>query len=327
MAYDEQVVAAARQRLDQRLSAAVQQAQQLHTDACARFPRLAEIEKELSATLPELTRIILEGGDPAALETLQQHNLALQTEMAHILRSAGYGVDNFEPQYTCPLCRDTGYREGRVCDCYRKLLREEACRRLSTLSAMRLTDFDALDPELYDPLPDPKLGTSPRQRMLDVIAYCRTYAEHFSPDAPSLLLQGPTGTGKTHLSLAIAKRVTEQGYTVTYGSIQPLLRRMESEHFGRTEGDTEGQLADCDLLILDDLGMEFDSPFYRTCIYNLLNARLLEGQPTIISTNMTLSNIQERYGDQIASRLVGSFELLLCVGKDIRQQLRRRARG
>ena len=114
---------------------------------------------------------------------------------------------------------------------------------------------------------------------------------------------------------------------MTYGSIQPLLRRIESEHFGRTEGDTEGQLADCDLLSLDDLGMEFDSPFYRTCIYNLLNARLLEGRPTIISTNMTLSNIQERYGDQIASRLVGSFELLLCVGKDIRQQLRRRARG
>ena len=83
----------------------------------------------------------------------------------------------------------------------------------------------------------------------------------------------------------------------------------------------------CDLLILDDLGMEFDSPFYRACIYNLLNARLLEGRPTIISTNMTFANIQERYGDQIASRLVGGFEVLLCVGKDIRQLLRRRSMG
>lgn len=327
MAYDEQVTAAARQRLEQRLTAALEQADRLHTEACARFPRLTEIEQELSATLPELTRIILDGGSPEALEALQQHNLALQAEMTDILHKAGYPADNFEPQYTCPRCRDTGYRDGQLCDCYRQLLREEACRRLSALSAMKLTDFDTLDPELYDPRPDPKLGTSPRQRMLDVIAYCRTYAEHFSPNAPNLLLQGSTGTGKTHLSLAIAKRVTEQGYAVTYGSIQPLLRRMESEHFGRSEGNTEEQLVRCDLLILDDLGMEFDSPFYRACIYNLLNARLLEGRPTIISTNMTFANIQERYGDQIASRLVGGFEVLLCVGKDIRQLLRRRSMG
>ena len=327
MAYDPQVVAAARQTLEQRLTAALERADALHADACRRFPRVAEIERELTATLPELTRIILDGGSPEKIRALQDHNLALQAEMAQILHAAGYAADNFEPQYTCPLCRDTGYTNGRLCDCYRRLLREEACRRLSTLSSMKLTDFDTLDPELYDPLPDPKLGTSPRQRMLDIIAYCRTYARQFTPDSASLLLQGATGTGKTHLSLAIAKVVTEQGYSVTYGSLQPLLRRMESEHFGRSDGDTEGQLIDCDLLILDDLGMELDSPFYRACIYNLLNARLLEGRPTIISTNLSLAAIKERYGDQIASRIVGGFEFLLCVGKDIRQLLRRRSMG
>ena len=98
MAYDEQVTAAARQRLEQRLTAALEQADRLHTEACARFPRLAEIEQELSATLPELTRIILDGGSPEALEALQQHNLALQAEMTDILHKAGYPADNFEPQ-------------------------------------------------------------------------------------------------------------------------------------------------------------------------------------------------------------------------------------
>lgn len=327
MAYDPQVVTAARQMLEQRLTASLERANALRADACRRFPRLTEIERELTATLPELTRIILDGGSPEEITALQERNLALQREMSHILREAGYDADNFEPQYTCPHCRDTGYVDGRICDCYRKLLREEACRRLSALSSMKLTDFASLDPELYDPLPDPKLGTSPRQRMLDIIAYCRTYATQFTPDSASLLLQGATGTGKTHLSLAIAKSVTEQGYSVTYSSLQPLLRRMESEHFGRSEGDTEGQLIDCDLLILDDLGMEFDSPFYRACIYNLLNGRLLEGRPTIISTNLPIAAIKERYGDQIASRIVGGFEFLLCVGKDMRQVLRRRSMG
>ena len=71
--------------------------------------------------------------------------------------------------------------------------------------------------------------------------------------------------------------------------------------------------------------MEFDSPFYRTCIYSLLNDRLLEGRPTIVSTNLSFSAIGERYGDQIASRIVGGFELLMCVGRDVRQIMRYRA--
>ena len=86
-------------------------------------------------------------------------------------------------------------------------------------------------------------------------------------------------------------------------------------------------LTTCDLLVLDDLGMEFDTAFSRSCIYNVLNARLLEGRPTIISTNLSAAALQEKYGDQITSRIVGGFVPLLCVGKDIRQIMRRRSMG
>lgn len=327
MAYDPQVVQAARQRLEQRRSEAANNAAALRQRLCQQIPRLREIEVEKAAAVPEITRAILAGGDPAAIERAKQRNLALQAEMADILHKAGYTIDNFEPQYTCPLCQDTGYTDGQVCRCYHQLLKEEACKRLSALSAMRPTDFDDLDMQYYDTRVDQKLGVSPRQQMADIIAYCRAYATHFSPTADSLLLQGATGTGKTHLSLAIAKAVTEKGHSVVYGSVQPLLRRLEDEHFGRTEGDSERQMTACDLLILDDLGMEFDTPFGRSCIYNILNARLLEGRPTIISTNLGLAALRERYGDQIASRITGGFEPLLCVGNDMRQVLRQRAMG
>ena len=325
MAYDPRVVEAAQKRLEQRRGRAADEAAALRAELTARIPRLKEIEQTLASSLPQVTRIVLEGGDPQAIADIQRQNLQLQQEMADLLHQLGYAATNFEPRYTCPVCEDTGYVNGRICDCYRQLLREEACKRLSSLSAMKVTDFDSLDPSLYDAAEDPKLGTSPRQRMLDIITYCRNYAEHFTPHADSLLLQGATGTGKTHLSLAIARAVAEQGYSVVYGSVQPLLRRMESEHFGRAEGDSEAQLTACDLLVLDDLGMEFDSPFYRACIYNILNARLLEERPTVISTNLSFSAIQERYGEQVASRIIGGFQPLMCVGRDIRQLLRRRA--
>ncbi len=325
MAYDAQVVAAAKRRLAERRDRASREAASLRAEITAREPRVRELERQIAAAVPELTRVILNGGDPQAVAALQQQNLDLQNQLAILLRQMGCSVTNFEPQYTCPVCNDTGFVEGRLCSCYSRLLQEEACKRLSSLSSMKLTDFDSLDASLYEAAVDPRLGTSPRQRMLDIIAYCREYAARFTPDAGSLLLQGATGTGKTHLSLAIAKAVTEAGYGVVYGSVQPLLRRMESEYFGRAEGNTEEQLTACDLLVLDDLGMEMDSQFYRSCIYSLLNNRLLEGRPTVISTNLSFAALKERYGDQIASRIIGGFEPLICVGRDIRQVLRRRA--
>ena len=240
---------------------------------------------------------------------------------------AGCNRDNFEPQYTCVKCGDTGFADGAVCDCYRRLLQEEACRHLSGLSAMRLTDFASMRLDYYDDTVDPQLGESPRQHMADIINYCREYTACFSVTNDSLLLTGATGIGKTHLCLAIARGVAEQGYGVVYGSVQPLIRQMEAEHFGRAQGDSESQLVECDLLVLDDLGMEFDTPFSRACIYNVLNARLLEGKPTIISTNLSYTALQARYGDQIASRISGGFVPLLCVGRDIRQIIRRQSMG
>lgn len=324
MAYDPQVVAAAREQLEKRRLAAQQKALAIREELCARIPRLKIIEQELTTAVPELTRVILNGGTDEEIERIRRHNLELQGEMATLLRQAGCERDNFEPIYTCAQCGDTGYVHGQVCDCYRRLLKEEACRRLSGLSAMRLTDFEEMDLSLYDDTVDPKSGKSSRKRMQEIVTYCRTYAQEFSPNADSLLLLGATGIGKTHLSLAIAKEVTQQGFGVIYGSVQPLFRHIESEYFGREDGDTQTQLIGCDLLVLDDLGMELDTPFYRTTLYDLLNTRLLERRPTIISTNLSATALRERYGDQISSRIIGGFVSLLCVGKDIRQLLRQR---
>ena len=326
MAYNETVVRAARERLEKRRREAESAATALQNKMCEQYPRLKEIQREKAASIPELTRAILDN-NPAAAEDIRTRNLQLQEEMASILRTAGCNCDNFEPRYTCQKCGDTGFVGGVVCDCYRRLLQEEACRNLSGLSAMRLTDFASMRLDYYDDAVDPKLGESPRQHMSNIINYCREYTACFSPRNDSLLLTGATGIGKTHLCLAIARGVAEQGYSVVYGSVQPLIRQMEAEHFGRAQGDSEGQLVDCDLLVLDDLGMEFDTPFSRACLYNVLNARLLEGKPTVISTNLSYTALQERYGDQIASRISGGFEPLYCVGRDIRQIIRRQSMG
>ena len=74
----------------------------------------------------------------------------------------------------------------------------------------------------------------------------------------------------------------------------------------------------CDLLIVDDLGTELTGNFIIAALYALVNDRLLAGKPMIISTNLNINEISQRYSPQIASRLQGSFQLLPFVGEDIR---------
>ena len=62
--------------------------------------------------------------------------------------------------------------------------------------------------------------------------------------------------------------------------------------------------------------------FEKMCIrdsYNIINSRILGGKPTIINTNLTLSELRDRYTERIVSRLMGTYSVLTFYGNDIRQ--------
>ncbi len=320
MAYSRELYEQAQAVLEQRRSTAQAQAAILRQDMLKKVPRLREIEQQMALSSGKVVKAILNGHNvEQEVERIKTENLSLQVEMSMLLRENGAEVSDFEPQYTCTKCHDTGYTGNRRCECFNTLLRELSCQSLSELSGMRPRSFDELSLAYYSAQTDAQTGISPRARMREVIAYCRAYAEGFDGTDVSLLLRGPTGVGKTHLSLAIAGEVLLRGYSVVYGPVQKLLHRVEKEHFGRAEGNSEDIMTGCDLLILDDVGTEFSSNFYTSALYNIINERMLENKPTIISTNLNQKELTDRYGEQIASRITGTFQPLVCVGKDIRQ--------
>ncbi len=319
MAFGRDVYEKAAAELERRRSAANARAAAFRDRMIDEIPRLREIERLMALSSSKVIRAVLDGGDvEAAVDRIKTENLALQVEMSMLLREHGETQTNFEPQYTCAKCEDSGYVGNTRCSCFEALLREYSCEALSELSAMRPASFDDLDLSYYSDRAEGKTGISPRIRMREVIAYCRAYAEEFDGQDVSLLLRGPTGVGKTHLSLAIAGTVMEKGYSVVYGPTQKLLHRVEKEHFGRTQGNSEDTLCNCDLLILDDVGTEFSSPFYVSALYNIINSRMLDGKPTVISTNLNQKELTDRYGEAIASRITGTFQPLVCAGADVR---------
>lgn len=320
VAYSREIYDQAYAILERRRGTAQARAAALRAEMTAKVPRLAEIEHQMAQSAGKVVHAILSGENvDEQVEHIKTENLALQAEMAKLLRQNGVQAENFEPRYHCAKCEDTGVHDNKHCECFLSLLRELSCESLSELSGMKPTSFDDLSLEYYPSQPDAKTGISPRARMRGIIDFCRTYAEQFAGAEDSLLLSGPTGIGKTHLSLAIAGEVLARGYSVVYGPVQKLLHRLEKEHFGRVEGNSEDVMTDCDLLILDDVGTEFNSAFYTAALYNIINERMLLGKPTIISTNLDAAQMMTRYGEQIASRVIGTFRPLACAGKDIRQ--------
>ncbi len=187
-------------------------------------------------------------------------------------------------------------------------------------SNIKLADFKDFNLDYYPDEIDKTTGISPKLKMATNLNACKEYVKYFPNNSASLFFSGKTGLGKTFLTSAIAKELLQKGYNVAFDSIQNYLRAIENEHFGRSlNTDTLQTLLCADLVILDDLGSEFCSPFYTSALYNIINTRLNKGVPTIISSNLSLDELQKRYDDRIISRLTGMFTWMIFLGKDIRR--------
>lgn len=325
MGYPKEVYSHARQTLAKR-AAQAEAVRQAHRDEINRvIPEISQIEAALTQTASAVLRAVIANPDNSSekIRELQTLNLELQQQRAELLGRHGYPENYLSEQYTCPHCRDTGYIGTEMCTCLQTLLKNAAFARLSETAAASDSRFDNFSLHYY---PDAALDGQPipRERMAQILNFCQKYAEEFSSGAENLLMLGQTGLGKTHLSLAIARTVTEKGFGVIYNSTQKLLDRLESGKFSHQEDGRErysnelDQLLTCDLLILDDLGTEFYTQFSASVLYNLVNTRMVERRPTIINTNLEITQIEEKYSQRMVSRLVCGYKVLKFYGKDIR---------
>ncbi len=158
--------------------------------------------------------------------------------------------------------------------------------------------------------------------MQKILNYTKEYAENFSLNSDNILMTGDTGLGKTHLALAIANVVLQKGYSVLYDSVINILWNIEYEHFSyEHSSDILNAVLDADLLIIDDLGTEQETKFYKSMIYNIINTRIVRNKPTIISTNMNYKDISARYDGKVASRLATLYKYLQFKGEDVRLKI------
>ena len=299
---------------------AAQEQQEARSEQIRReIPETAELERQLRSVCMEIAGAIGSGQCSEKIRAIEQHSLEADAMLKKLLAAHGYPEDYLDVHYTCSACSDTGFVGGKPCTCLERETGRISAEELNRHSRLALSGFETFSLHYYSNLP-----TEQYLAMEQNLAFCRQYAAEFSPSVQNnILMLGNTGLGKTHLSLAVAAELLKNGYSVIYDSAGSMLHHLELEHFGKQEGsDTLELLLECDLLILDDFGTEFDTSFTRSMIYTIINSRINAGKPMIINTNLTSNEIRERYGDRILSRLLYASKILCFYGKDIRIQKR-----
>lgn len=325
MAYDPKVYRRAMARLEERKTRREEENARRRKEIYEALPRVRDIDRQLQDTVRQVILSALNrGADPApAVKVLRERNLDLQAERAELLRAHGYPIDALDDVPYCKNCGDTGWNGAKMCPCLKLLCQEEQNKELSSMLSLQDQSFDTFDLERYSPQPWPSQPLSPRENMELIRDTCYHYANRFRHTGlRNLFFHGAPGLGKTFLSACIAREVSNQGYSVVYDTAVHIFAQMEAQKFDR---DEEAEVSarrylKCDLLLLDDLGTEVTTPFVQSALYTIVNTRLLEDKCTVISTNLSMKQIRDRYSAQVASRLEGEYHSMFFYGHDIRQQ-------
>lgn len=311
--YTRENYAISKAEIEKRRFDAIATAEERNKELALISPEIREIDAELSGTGLLLFKTACMGGD---ITPIRERNSALMDKRKKLLVALGYPEDYTEVHYTCKVCSDTGFVGTKMCTCLKQLLITKNIQSSGMGNLIDKQSFDNFNLDAYRSNPEV------RARMERNLKIAKAFADNFARHHDNLLLIGTTGTGKTHISTAIAKTIISQGFDVLYDSVQNIINDFEADKFRSSYNQTEpagAKYLECDLLIIDDLGAEFISQFSVSALYNLINTRQNKGLSTIISTNLSGPELAGKYDGRIYSRIIGAdYTVLRFEGNDYR---------
>ncbi len=321
MGFNKDVVAKVKEEYSDKYRRAQDASDARRNELHAKIPSLRLIDKELSLTGLKIMEVALkkEGDVHAKIDEIRQTNDKLLVERAAILKVHGYPEDYTDAHYECEKCGDSGYIGTTMCDCMKKALVLASYESSGVGELIKHQSFENFSLEYYRQTPEIY------ENMKRIYEITKNFAENFSADTyKNFLYLGGTGLGKTHISTAVAKTVIDRHFDVLYATATGMIGDFEQKRFGNSaiEGDVQdtSRYYTADLLIIDDLGTEVSNQFTVSCLYDVINSRIMSRKSTVISTNFGRDELRKHYAERITSRIFGEYKLLLFKGTDVRRQ-------
>ena len=292
-----------------------------------KIPEIRDIDNEIASTALDAARNRIRNL-PSDTETVKSHNDILIAKKKDMLISHGYPADYLEPVYDCPVCKDTGYADGKQCVCLKQKVIDELYNQSTIKQILEKENFSTFSLEYYSKENDGVHKHTPYENASNVLEKCKAFTKDFENNRQGILIYGETGLGKTFLSNCIAKALLDKGHTVLYLTSINLFENILSDIImGKTKEKDKLMLYDyiynCELLIIDDLGTEISNSFVDSQLFEIINVRNNKSLSTLISTNLGMQDIAGRYTERIMSRIVADFAVFHLYGSNIRYAKRR----
>jgi DNA replication protein DnaC len=300
-------------------------------DVYKSLPRVREIDREMARIGLSLAKSALTGSENNADVRAAYEKLV--KEKTGLLAAKGIPEDYLTDVFQCMECRDTGFiglheQNPTRCNCLKQRLIDKFYALSNLKDVLARENFNAFKLNHFNQNITENEGISPRDNMKAIRRIAERFAKSFKPGAENLLFYGTTGLGKTFMCHCIAKALLDEGFTVLYVTAPRLFKLIQAHHFSRGDTDTAEEQLDAvqeaDLLILDDLGAEFSNIVTDSALFEVINQRLLDRRASVISTNLTLGELEGQYTERIVSRFIGNYTWFKFFGDDIRVKRKER---
>ena len=155
----------------------------------------------------------------------------------------------------------------------------------------------------------------------DAPEHVRQAFEQIRQTRKGLYLYGKVGSGKTHIAYSLLKNWRDEGRSAIFWNTTNLLREIKAD-FDRVNSDkmfVEERITDSQaLLFLDDIGSEKMTDFVAEVFYRIVNHRYNEMIPVIFTSNLPISELADKVGDRVASRIMEMCDVFELEGEDRR---------
>jgi DNA replication protein DnaC len=237
----------------------------------------------------------------------------------------------------CPICTGTGWikvgpkEDRRVarCNCFL----ENRAQRLIKLANI---------PARHEDSEFSNYNTGSSNVLAAAKGSAQNWAEQYPLDRTGFLFSGPSGVGKTHLSVAIIKQLMKKGVSCLFCDYRDLLKQIQNSYnpsVQTTELELLRPVFKAEVLILDDLGAVKPTQWVWDSVSIVLNTRYNDDRTTIITTNFEdgpakslggspaqaaarEETLGDRIGERMRSRLFEMCRLVRVDGKDFREKFR-----
>ncbi len=225
---------------------------------------------------------------------------------------------------SCPLgrCDGSGWVEedddtARPCECRERRIAQARTRGMRSVLPAKYQGVGFDRPPIADMARDPEKKV--------VFEAVRTYIDDLDAKIAAgrgLWLEGDVGTGKTTLAMLVSKKAIEAGHSVAIYSLPRLLARIRRTYDGDA-GELSylqffDRLTSVDLLHVDDLGAEKRSDWVLEQLYAIVDERYATNRAMLVTTNMTMPELEDQIGRRTVSRLAEMCESVPVFGTDRR---------